>query len=459
MEVNKLRLVFFFSFVTLIPTLLAGIGNFDDYWKKREQEAWKKTLAAYNPNPENVTSSTNHNVHKALVSHKNETRAYNKAHHAKTNNSTTPRRNMMGKHKKYSGPCLATNPIDRCWRCKPDWAKNRKKLANCALGFGHQTQGGKRGRFYIVTDNSDNDMLNPKPGTLRHAVIQKEPLWIVFAHDMHIKLNQELLITSKKTIDGRGANVHIAYGAGITIQFVEDVILHGLHIHNIIPRSGGLIRDSVDHYGFRTQSDGDGISIFGSSNIWLDHISMHECSDGLIDAIQGSTAITISNCHFTHHNDVILLGASDSYSKDKLMQVTVAFNHFGKELIQRMPRCRWGFFHVVNNDYTHWKMYAIGGSQHPTIISQGNRYIAPDDPKAKEITNRNYGTEAEYSTWVWRSEGDMFLNGAHFRTSGPDAPPKYNYNKLQMIKAKPATFVRRLTRFAGALDCKKGVKC
>ncbi|OMO77451.1 Pectate lyase/Amb allergen [Corchorus olitorius] len=459
MEANKLRLVFFFSFVTLIPTLLAGIGNFDDYWKKREQQAWKKTLAAYNPNPENVTSDTNHSIHKALISHKNQTRAYHKAYHGKTNSTASHRRNMMGKHKKYSGPCLATNPIDRCWRCKPDWAKNRKKLANCVLGFGHQTQGGKRGRFYIVTDNSDDDMLNPKPGTLRHAVIQKEPLWIVFAHDMHIKLNQELLITSKKTIDGRGANVHIANGAGITIQFVEDVILHNLHIHNIIPRSGGLIRDSVDHYGFRTQSDGDGISIFGSSNVWLDHISMHECTDGLIDAIQGSTAITISNCHFTHHNDVILLGASDSYSKDKLMQVTVAFNHFGKELIQRMPRCRWGFFHVVNNDYTHWKMYAIGGSQHPTIISQGNRYIAPDDPKAKEITNRNYGTEEEYRTWVWRSEGDMFLNGAHFKTSGPAAPPKLTYNKLEMIKAKPATFVRRLTRFSGALDCKKGVKC
>lgn len=82
---------------------------------------------------------------------------------------------------------------------------------------------------------------------------------------------------------------------------------------------------------------------------------------------------------------MILLGASDTYERDKLMQVTVAFNHFGKELIQRMPRCRWGFFHVVNNDYTHWKMYAIGGSMHPTIISQGNRFIAPDDPKAKEV--------------------------------------------------------------------------
>ena len=35
---------------------------------------------------------------------------------------------------------------------------------------------------------------------------------------------------------------------------------------------------------------------------------------------------------------VMLLGHSDSYVRDKTMQVTIAFNHFGTGLIQRMPR-------------------------------------------------------------------------------------------------------------------------
>lgn len=35
---------------------------------------------------------------------------------------------------------------------------------------------------------------------------------------------------------------------------------------------------------------------------------------------------------------VMLLGHSDSYVRDKAMQVTIAFNHFGTGLIQRMPR-------------------------------------------------------------------------------------------------------------------------
>ena len=48
-------------------------------------------------------------------------------------------------------------------------------------------------------------------------------------------------------------------------------------------------------------------------------------------------------------------------------------------------RCRHGYFHVVNNDYTHWEMYAIGGSANPTINSQGNRFLAPNDRSKKEV--------------------------------------------------------------------------
>lgn len=117
----------------------------------------------------------------------------------------------------------------------------------------------------------------------------------------------------------------------------------------------------------------------------MDHCSLSNCHDGLIDAIHGSTAITISNNYFTHHDKVMLLGHSDSFTQDKGMQVTVAFNHFGEGLVQRMPRCRHGYFHVVNNDYTHWEMYAIGGSAAPTINSQGNRFLAPNEKYRKEV--------------------------------------------------------------------------
>ncbi|CAL5416608.1 unnamed protein product [Camellia sinensis] len=353
--------------------------------------------------------------------------------------------------------CGTGNPIDDCWRCDPNWQQNRKRLADCGIGFGRNAIGGRDGRFYVVTDPGDDDPVNPRPGTLRHAVIQEEPLWIVFKRDMVIQLKQELIMNSFKTIDGRGANVHIANGACITIQFITNVIIHGLHIHDCKPTGNAMVRSSPSHFGWRTIADGDGVSIFGSSHIWVDHNSLSNCADGLVDAVMGSTAITISNNYFTHHNEVMLLGHSDSYVRDKQMQVTIAYNHFGEGLIQRMPRCRHGYFHVVNNDYTHWEMYAIGGSAEPTINSQGNRYLAPTNPFAKEVTKRVDTAASQWKGWNWRSEGDLLLNGAYFTPSGAGASA--SYARASSLGAKSSSMVGSITSGAGVLGCRRGHQC
>lgn len=421
---------------TSLPKSIAGIAKYDDYLLARQNQSYVESLHAFDPNPEKVVDELSEQVEGILIS------------------QTLTRRNLK------EGGCKATNPIDRCWRCDPNWAQNRKRLADCARGFAHRTTGGKDGRFYVVTDSSDDAILEPKPGTLRHAVIQTEPLWIIFSRPMVIRLQQELICTSDKTIDGRGVEVYIAYGAGITLQFVHNVIIHGIRIHNIVEGSGGMIRDAVDHIGQRTVSDGDAISIFGSNNIWIDHVSMSRATDGLVDAIEGSTAITISNCKFNHHDHVILLGARDSSTEDKIMQVTIAFNRFGVGLIQRMPRCRSGFFHVINNYYSRWEMYAIGGSHNPTIISQGNRFKASNNTRTKEVTKRENSSPSEWQHWQWRSEGDKFTDGAFFVESGPQIKRENSPLTLRnLIKFKPGSYAGRLTRSAGALRCIVGRMC
>jgi pectate lyase len=139
------------------------------------------------------------------------------------------------------------------------------------------------------------------------------------------------------------------------------------------------------------------------------------------------------------------------------MQVTIAYNHFGEGLIQRMPRCRHGYFHVVNNDYTHWEMYAIGGSADPTINSQGNRYNAPTNPFAKEVTKRVETPEGQWKGWNWRSEGDLYLNGAYFTASGAGASA--SYARASSLGAKSSAMVGTITSNAGALGCKRGRQC
>ncbi|KAK5770998.1 hypothetical protein PVK06_047166 [Gossypium arboreum] len=262
----------------------------------------------------------------------------------------------------------ATENLNKAYHPNPE--ENRKRLADCAPGFARGTVGGKDGKFYMVTNPSD-DIANPKPETLRHA-------------------------------------------------FARNVIIHGLHIHHIKPANGGMIRDAENHIGLRTASDGDGISLFGATNIWLDHLSLYDCSDGLIDVIQGSTAITISNCHFTDHTDVMLFGASDSYVADEKMQITVALNHFGKGL--------------------------------------GNRYSASGSYVTKEVTSRGYLPPEQWKKWNWVSQGDQFKNGAYFTPSGdPNASKLFGTNK--MMPFQPGQFVHKLTRYAGTVHCRIGRPC
>ncbi|CAK9142991.1 unnamed protein product [Ilex paraguariensis] len=372
--------------------------------------------------------------------------------HRRVNVSLSRRQMLSYSTSDQSTTCPTGNPIDDCWRCDSNWQLNRQRLADCSIGFGQYALGGKGGRYYVVTDSSDHDVVTPTPGTLRYAVIQDEPLWIVFATNMVIHLSEELIFNSYKTLDGRGANVHITGGGCITLQYITNIIIHNIHIHHCYQAGETNIRSSPSHYGWRTLSDGDGISIFGAKDIWIDHCSLSHCKDGLIDAVMGSTGITISNNHFSHHNEVMLLGHSDDYLPDSGMQVTIAFNHFGKKLIQRMPRCRRGYIHVVNNDYTRWEMYAIGGSGNPTINSQGNRYIAPTDRNAKEVTKRVETEENRWRGWNWRSDGDIMVNGAFFVASGEGVEVKYE--KAYSVEPKSAVLIDQLTMNAGVFGAR-----
>eukprot|EP00253_Pinus_taeda_P001047 PITA_01047 len=333
----------------------------------------------------------------------------------------------------------SNNPIDNCWN-NGNWQQNRKKLADCAIGFGSAAQGGKAGEIYTVTTPEDN-AADPQPGSLRYGVTRKNPLWIVFAKDMIIKLQMPLIVTSQKTIDARGAKVQIGNGPCLRIDNVKNVIIHGLQISNCVPNARGNVRVAEGNGGVQLMDarDGDAISVTGSTDIWIDHNTLSKCEDGLLDVTLGSTA-------------TMLLGHDDTYDGDKNMKVTVAYNHFGPGLTQRMPR--FGYVHVVNNNYEPWGSYAIGGSMHPTIRSEGNRFVAPSSTNLKEVTwreNCGGGDPTCPNGWLWVSAGDQFLNGAYFNASGKGTavPP---YSAAQQFAVGRGSSVQAMTTQAGALN-------
>ncbi|XP_023750912.2 putative pectate lyase 2 [Lactuca sativa] len=356
----------------------------------------------------------------------------------------------------YNKAPRAVNAIDACRRKTTNWAYNRRALADCTVGFGKGAIGGKNGKTYVVTNPTD-DPINPKPGTLRYGVIQTQPLWIVFAKDMVIKLKNELMVNSYKTIDGRGVKVEIAYGPCITIQHVSHVIIHGISIHDCKPGKSGLVRNSPTHLGHRQGSDGDAIVIFDSSYVWVDHCFLARAIDGLIDIIHASTLITISNNFFSQHDKVMLLGHNDNNMEDKIMKVTIVYNHFGEGLVQRMPRVRLGYAHVANNKYDEWHMYAVGGSANPTILSEGNYYTASKIASIREVTKRENNKNG-WKNWKWRSSKDVFLGGAYFIPSGYGSCAP-GYSRAQSFPVAHGSQVPGLTANAGPLRCTKYKAC
>ncbi|XP_019709583.1 pectate lyase 1-like [Elaeis guineensis] len=346
------------------------------------------------------------------------------------------------------------NIIDRCWRRHPNWSANRQRLAMCSVGFaGKMLQ--NRGRevvSYTVTDPSD-DPVNPRPGTLRFGTtILKGKVWITFQKDMNIKLLQPLIVKSFTTIDGRGVDVQIAHGAGFLINKASNVIIHGLQFHHIRAQPAGSVRDPegnlVDLGG-----DGDAIRLLAAQKVWMDHNSLYRCQDGLLDVTRGSTEITISNNWFRDHDKVMLLGHDDSFAEDKNMKVTVVYNRFGPNCNQRMPRVRHGYAHIANNVYEGWREYAIGGSMNPSVLSQGNLFIASGKRKA---TRRIPGEGV--NSWNWKSVNDAFLNGAFFKAVGVVnglAP----YQKVQSFPVANVRDVTTLTRNAGAIRCSIRSRC
>ena len=137
----------------------------------------------------------------------------------------------------------------------------------------------------------------------------------------------------------------------------------------------------------------DSISIKGGTHIWIDHSSFqdgpetvekyfgrkYEHRDGLVDITNEADYITISYSTFENHNKTMLIGSSDSKISDEgKLHVTLHHNYF-YDVVQRLPRVRFGQVHVYNNyfasDTTNGEYayaYALGVGKKSQIHAENN---------------------------------------------------------------------------------------
>jgi pectate lyase len=146
----------------------------------------------------------------------------------------------------------------------------------------------------------------------------------------------------------------------------------------------------------------DSISIKGGTHIWIDHSSFqdgpetvekyfgrkYEHRDGLVDITNEADYITISYLTFANHNKTMLIGSSDSKISDEgKLHVTLHHNYF-HDVVQRLPRVRFGQVHVYNNyfasDITNGEYayaYALGVGKKSQIYAENN---------VADITGKDY---------------------------------------------------------------------
>nr|KJB67544.1 hypothetical protein B456_010G197200 [Gossypium raimondii] len=281
---------------------------------------------------------------------------------------------------------------------------------------------------YKVIDPSD-DPLSPKLGTLRYGTTMiKGEVWITFKNSMTITLQRPLLLSSFTAIDGRGVDVHITGAGCLLVYQATDIIIHGLRIHHCKAQPPSTVIGPNAKVIPLGQMDGDAIRLVTARKVWIDHNTLNQ-------------------------DKVMLLGHDDGHLRDKNMKVTVIFNHFGPNCNQRIVRH--GYAHEANNFYQGWEQYAIGGSMSPSIKSEANFFVAPNDVGNKEVTWR----KGEKGLWKFYSVGDVFKNGASLNKQTGVGGAKPKYNQEQNFKVVDAGSVKKLTSESGVLRCSRSLIC
>ena len=155
-------------------------------------------------------------------------------------------------------------------------------------------------------------------------------------------------------------------GANVRVNNTNNVIIRNITFvdaHDCFPAW-----DPTDGAAGNWNAAYDNVSLLGATHVWIDHCAFtdgdnpdssqplyfgrpFQVHDGELDITNGSDLVTVSWNRFVDHDKVMLIGSSDSSTQDPgKLRVTLHHNLFAN-VVQRMPRVRFGQVHVFNNFY------------------------------------------------------------------------------------------------------------
>lgn len=190
---------------------------------------------------------------------------------------------------------------------------------------------------------------------------------------------------SDKTIVGVGTNSGLA-GSGFRAAGT-NIIIANLTFNSTNANSDGVTIDNSSHGTGR--------------NIWVDHCTFFDCTDGSVDVTKGADYVTVSWCKFSYapvatgvvnHEFVNLIASSDSDNPNGFYHVSFHHNWYGEYCRERMPSVRFGRVHVFNNYYDCFdNNYCVRTRLDSEVLVENNYFIGVQNPWEKFTATRANG--------------------------------------------------------------------
>jgi pectate lyase len=253
------------------------------------------------------------------------------------------------------------------------------------------TTGGEGGDTTTVTSLSD----------LKSALSGTTPRIVV----LDGSVDGEVSIGSNKTLVG-------ACGA----KFRGHVGIDGST--NVIVRNLTIVGYDCTDSPNDCSGGADAVSVLGGAHhVWFDHDDISDGSDGNLDLTHAADFVTVSWTKFHYsgrrtdpagaaggHQFSDLIGHSDDNAKEDTGHLRITFHHtwWADNVVERMPRVRFGQVHLFNDLYTATgNDYCIGVGNGSSILSENNVFVGVANPI------KSYSTDG---TGVIHSSGNDYRN-------------------------------------------------
>ncbi|HTB72198.1 MAG TPA: hypothetical protein VK762_03085 [Polyangiaceae bacterium] len=234
----------------------------------------------------------------------------------------------------------------------------------------------------------------------------------------------------------------VTVGSNKTIVGMCGAEVHG-HIQmtgsaNVIVRNLTVVGYNCTDNPSDCSGGADAITVERQAHhLWFDHDDISDGSDGNLDITHASDFITISWTKFHYsgrrtdpagaaggHQFSDLIGHSDSNASEDTGHLRVTFHHdwWADNVVERMPRVRFGQVHLFDNLYTaSGNDYCVGVGVNADIRDENNVFVGVKNP----IDSADYSNGAS----IIQSSGDLFqmTTGTTQDIGGTAFTPPYSY--------------------------------